>query len=111
MMGLSTCITGHIVTVLHCRNCSVVLFNQDFKHYLLLWLDYNVPFSTLLDSALVQVEAGNRALKTVFGSKIAAKGKSLTELLQPHSTGNCSVTFLFFFYQHYIFSCSFMKVE
>ncbi|KAK2856665.1 hypothetical protein Q5P01_005400 [Channa striata] len=38
------------------------------------------------DSALVQVEAGNRALKAVFGSKLAAKGKSLTELLQPHST-------------------------
>ncbi|KAF0023084.1 hypothetical protein F2P81_023714 [Scophthalmus maximus] len=38
------------------------------------------------DSALVQVEAGNRALKAVFGSKLAAKGKSLAELLQPHST-------------------------
>ncbi|XP_039980712.1 midasin isoform X5 [Xiphias gladius] len=37
------------------------------------------------DSALVQVEAGNRALKAVFGSKLAAKGKSLAELLQPHS--------------------------
>ncbi|XP_028296182.1 midasin isoform X2 [Gouania willdenowi] len=37
-------------------------------------------------SALVLVEAGNRALKAVFGSKLAAKGKSLTELLQPHST-------------------------
>nr|XP_046228345.1 midasin isoform X2 [Scatophagus argus] len=38
------------------------------------------------DPALVQVEAGNRALKAVFGSKLAAKGKSLAELLQPHST-------------------------
>ncbi|XP_042084236.1 midasin isoform X2 [Haplochromis burtoni] len=38
------------------------------------------------DAALVQVEAGNRALKAVFGSKLAAKGKSLAELLQPHST-------------------------
>lgn len=38
------------------------------------------------DPALVQVEAGNRALKAVFGSKLTAKGKSLTELLQPHST-------------------------
>ncbi|KAF3702507.1 Midasin Dynein-related AAA-ATPase MDN1 MIDAS-containing protein [Channa argus] len=38
------------------------------------------------DSALVQVEAGNRALKAVFGSKLATKGKSLAELLQPHST-------------------------
>ncbi|XP_056150027.1 midasin [Lampris incognitus] len=38
------------------------------------------------DPALVQVEAGNRALKAVFSSKLAVKGKSLTELLQPHST-------------------------
>ncbi|CAK6975580.1 Hypothetical predicted protein [Scomber scombrus] len=37
------------------------------------------------DPALVQVEAGNRALKAVFGSKLATKGKSLAELLQPHS--------------------------
>ncbi|XP_059212052.1 midasin [Centropristis striata] len=37
------------------------------------------------DPALVQVEAGNRALKAVFGGKLAAKGKSLAELLQPHS--------------------------
>lgn len=39
------------------------------------------------DPALVQVEAGNRALKSVFGSKLTAKGRSLAELLQPHSTG------------------------
>ena len=45
---------------------------------------------TLPDSALVQVEAGNRALKAVFACKLAAKGKSLTELLQPHSTGTVS---------------------
>ncbi|KAM4633655.1 midasin [Polymixia lowei] len=38
------------------------------------------------DPALVQVEAGNRALKAVFSSKLTVKGKSLTELLQPHST-------------------------
>ncbi|KAJ3606919.1 hypothetical protein NHX12_026435, partial [Muraenolepis orangiensis] len=38
------------------------------------------------DPALVQVEAGNRALKAVFSSKLTAKGKSLAELLQPHST-------------------------
>lgn len=44
------------------------------------------PF-TPPDPALVQMEAGNRALKAVFGSKLAAKGKSLAELLQPHSTG------------------------
>lgn len=36
------------------------------------------------DSALLQVEAGNSALKAVFGSKLCAKVKSLTELLQPH---------------------------
>lgn len=51
-----------------------------------------MPLSTLPDSALVQVEAGNRALKAVFASKLAARGKSLAELLQPHSTGK-----LFFF--------------
>ncbi len=45
-------------------------------------------FLTFPDPALVQVEAGNRALKAVFGSKLAAKGKSLAELLQPHSIGN-----------------------
>ena len=39
------------------------------------------------DPALVQVEAGNRALKAVFSSKLTAKGRSLAELLQPHSTG------------------------
>ncbi|XP_067097253.1 midasin [Osmerus mordax] len=38
------------------------------------------------DPALVQLEAGNRALKAVFSSKLMVKGKSLTELLQPHST-------------------------
>ncbi|XP_047429048.1 midasin isoform X2 [Mugil cephalus] len=37
------------------------------------------------DPALVQVEAGNRALKAVFSGKLAAKGKSLAELLQPHN--------------------------
>ena len=41
----------------------------------------------VLDPALVQVEAGNRALKAVFSSKLTAKGRSLAELLQPHSTG------------------------
>lgn len=46
-----------------------------------------VDFLTLADPALVQVEAGNRALKAVFGSKLAAKGKSLAELLQPHNIG------------------------
>lgn len=37
--------------------------------------------------ALVQLEAGNRALKAMFSSKLTVKGKCLTELLQPHSTG------------------------
>lgn len=46
-----------------------------------------MDFLTLADPALVQVEAGNRALKAVFGSKLAAKGKSLAELLQPHNIG------------------------
>ncbi|KAM9551495.1 midasin-like isoform 2-T2 [Salvelinus alpinus] len=36
--------------------------------------------------ALVQLEAGNRALKALFSSKLTVKGKCLTELLQPHST-------------------------
>lgn len=68
---------------------------QDYQHYPLLWMDSNVvPFLTLLDSALVQVEAGNRALKAVFSSKLAAKGKSLAELLQPHSIGKQQSTFL-----------------
>ncbi|XP_061563343.1 midasin [Cololabis saira] len=37
------------------------------------------------DSALVQVEAGNRALKAALSSKLATKGRSLAGLLQPHS--------------------------
>ncbi|KAM9782721.1 LOW QUALITY PROTEIN: midasin [Neosynchiropus ocellatus] len=38
------------------------------------------------DSTMVQVEAGHQALNAVFGSKLAAKGKSLAQLLQPHHT-------------------------
>lgn len=38
----------------------------------------------------MQMEAGNRALNAVFASKLAAKGKSLVELLQPHSIGKFS---------------------
>ncbi|XP_028858240.1 midasin [Denticeps clupeoides] len=38
------------------------------------------------DAALLQLEAGTRALKAVFSSKLTVKGKGLTELLQPHST-------------------------
>ncbi|XP_077950103.1 midasin isoform X1 [Gasterosteus aculeatus] len=50
------------------------------------WLSHlGKSYKNAPDPALVQLEAGNRALKAVFGSKLAAKGKSLTELLQPHS--------------------------
>ncbi|XP_012709437.2 midasin isoform X1 [Fundulus heteroclitus] len=42
-------------------------------------------YKYLPDPALVQVEAGNRALKAVFSSNLAVKGKTLAELLQPHS--------------------------
>ncbi|XP_057208356.1 midasin isoform X2 [Triplophysa rosa] len=38
------------------------------------------------DSALMQMEAGCTALKSVFSSKLIGKGKCLAELLQPHST-------------------------
>ncbi|XP_067273008.1 midasin [Pseudorasbora parva] len=38
------------------------------------------------DAALMQLEAGCTALKAVFNSKLIGKGKSLAELLQPHST-------------------------
>ncbi|XP_064196020.1 midasin isoform X1 [Anguilla rostrata] len=38
------------------------------------------------DAVLVHLEAGTRALKAVFSSKLSVKGKNLTELLQPHST-------------------------
>uniref|UniRef100_A0A3P8RPW4 Midasin n=1 Tax=Amphiprion percula TaxID=161767 RepID=A0A3P8RPW4_AMPPE len=49
------------------------------------WLSHLGKSYKFVPSALVQVEAGNRALKAVFGSKLAAKGKSLAELLQPHN--------------------------
>lgn len=39
------------------------------------------------EAALIQMEAGNQALKAVFNSKLVGKGKYLTEHLQPHSTG------------------------
>ncbi|KAI1897419.1 hypothetical protein AGOR_G00083100 [Albula goreensis] len=38
------------------------------------------------DMVLIHLEAGTRALKAVFSSKLSVKGKNLTELLQPHST-------------------------
>ncbi|XP_034006274.1 midasin isoform X1 [Trematomus bernacchii] len=51
------------------------------------WLSHlGKSYKQAPDPVLVQVEAGNRALKAVFGGKLAAKGKSLTQLLQPHST-------------------------
>ncbi|XP_075869163.1 midasin [Nelusetta ayraudi] len=51
------------------------------------WLSHlGRSYKYIPDPALVQMEAGNRALKSVFASKLAAKGKSLAELLQPHST-------------------------
>ncbi|KAI4802110.1 hypothetical protein KUCAC02_019968, partial [Chaenocephalus aceratus] len=50
------------------------------------WLSHlGKSYKQAPDPALVQLEAGNRALKAVFGGKLAAKGKSLTQLLQPHS--------------------------
>ncbi|XP_041950170.1 midasin [Alosa sapidissima] len=51
------------------------------------WLSHlTKSFKHAPDAVLLQLEAGNRALKAVFSSKLAVKGKSLTELLQPHST-------------------------
>ncbi|KAL2081973.1 hypothetical protein ACEWY4_021791 [Coilia grayii] len=51
------------------------------------WLTHlTKSFKHAPDAVLLQLEAGNRALKAVFSSKLAVKGKSLTELLQPHST-------------------------
>lgn len=41
----------------------------------------------LTDAVLVHLEAGTKALEAVFSSKLSVKGKHLTELLQPHSTG------------------------
>ncbi|TSL47560.1 Midasin [Bagarius yarrelli] len=38
------------------------------------------------EAVLIQLEAGNQALKAVFNSKLVGKGKYLTEHLQPHST-------------------------
>uniref|UniRef100_M4AJ01 Midasin n=1 Tax=Xiphophorus maculatus TaxID=8083 RepID=M4AJ01_XIPMA len=49
------------------------------------WLSNLGKSSKYLPPALVHVEAGNRALKAVFSSTLAAKGKTLAELLQPHS--------------------------
>ncbi|XP_018599206.2 midasin isoform X2 [Scleropages formosus] len=51
------------------------------------WLSHLArTYEQVLEEALVHLEAGTRALKAVFCSKLAVKGKNLTELLQPHST-------------------------
>ncbi|XP_072559009.1 midasin isoform X3 [Paramormyrops kingsleyae] len=51
------------------------------------WLSHlSKSYSAVPDTALVRLEAGTRALKAVFCSKLTEKGKNLTELLQPHST-------------------------
>uniref|UniRef100_A0A3Q2D7A0 Midasin n=1 Tax=Cyprinodon variegatus TaxID=28743 RepID=A0A3Q2D7A0_CYPVA len=49
------------------------------------WLSHLSKSFKYLPPALVQVEAGNRALKAVFSSSLAVKGRTLAELLQPHS--------------------------
>lgn len=55
----------------------------------------------LPEPVLIQMEAGNRALNAVFGSKLVAKGKSLVELLQPHSIGN-PFDYFFFLLKKYL---------
>ncbi|KAK7907514.1 hypothetical protein WMY93_016126 [Mugilogobius chulae] len=37
------------------------------------------------DSVLIQVQAASKALQVVFSSQLCVKGKSLTQLLQPHN--------------------------
>ncbi|XP_035384712.1 midasin isoform X1 [Electrophorus electricus] len=51
------------------------------------WLSHLAKsYKHVPDTALMQLEAGSRALKAVFNSKLISKGKYLTEHLQPHST-------------------------
>uniref|UniRef100_A0A3P9MDK6 Midasin n=1 Tax=Oryzias latipes TaxID=8090 RepID=A0A3P9MDK6_ORYLA len=50
------------------------------------WLSHLVKSFQYSPPALVQMEAGNKALKTAFNSKLGAKGKSLARFLQPHDT-------------------------
>ncbi|KAJ8409756.1 hypothetical protein AAFF_G00218150 [Aldrovandia affinis] len=50
------------------------------------WLSHLAKSYKHSDAVLVHLEAGTRALKAVFSSKLSSKGKHLTELLQPHST-------------------------
>ncbi|XP_041831629.1 LOW QUALITY PROTEIN: midasin [Melanotaenia boesemani] len=50
------------------------------------WLSHLVKsYKHALDPVLVHVEAGNQALKAVFSSQLATRGKSLAGLLQPHN--------------------------
>ncbi|XP_077408316.1 midasin isoform X2 [Vanacampus margaritifer] len=52
------------------------------------WLSHlRKSYTYAPDLALVQVEAGNSALKAAFSCQLAAQGKSFAELLQPQSTG------------------------
>ncbi|XP_078798874.1 midasin isoform X2 [Oryzias latipes] len=51
------------------------------------WLSHLVKsFQYSPGLVLVQIEAGNKALKTAFNSKLGAKGKSLAGFLQPRDT-------------------------
>ncbi|XP_053499982.1 midasin [Ictalurus furcatus] len=51
------------------------------------WLSHLAKsYKHVPEAALIQMEAGNQALKAVFNSKLVGKGKYLTEHLQPHST-------------------------
>nr|XP_057921265.1 midasin [Doryrhamphus excisus] len=54
------------------------------------WLSHlRKSYRYLPDVVLVQVEAGSRALKAAFTSNLAAQGKSLSALLQPHNKDEC----------------------
>ncbi|GAA6099361.1 midasin isoform X1 [Tachysurus ichikawai] len=51
------------------------------------WLSHLAKsYKHVPEAALIQLEAGNQALKAIFNSKLVGKGKYLTEQIQPHST-------------------------
>ncbi|KAM9704373.1 midasin [Menidia menidia] len=51
------------------------------------WLSHlEKTYRSIPGPVLVQLEAGNQALKAAFSSKLAGRAKSLAGLLQPHST-------------------------
>uniref|UniRef100_A0A3B3CZB6 Midasin n=1 Tax=Oryzias melastigma TaxID=30732 RepID=A0A3B3CZB6_ORYME len=50
------------------------------------WLSHLMKSFQHSPPVLVQMEAGNKALKAAFKSKLGTKGKSLAEFLQPHDT-------------------------